>query len=63
LADRFVDVLDVLHTLRETQSDTPCIDGFNAYQLWREAGSSHAWQVLRQLTTSFPGPQASKVRH
>lgn len=63
MADRFVDVLDVLHTLREMQSDVPCIDGLNAYQLWREAGSSHAWQVLRQLTSAFPGPHASDIRH
>lgn len=63
MADRFVDVLDVLHTLREMQSDMPCIDGLNAYQLWHEAGSSHAWQVLRQLTSAFPGPHASDIRH
>lgn len=63
MADRFVDVLDVLHTLREMQTTLPCIDGLNAYQLWREAGSSHAWQVLRQLTSAFPGPHASDIRH
>ena len=30
------------------------IDGLNAYQLWREAGSHQGWRVLRQLTPSLP---------
>ncbi len=63
LANQFVDLLDVLHTLRELQQDTPCIDPMNAYQLWREVGSSHAWQVLRQITSASPSFYATNVRH
>lgn len=63
LANQFVDLLDVLHTLRELQQDTPCIDALNAYQLWREVGSSHAWQVLRQFTSALPGLHPTNARH
>ncbi len=63
LANQFVDLLDVLHTLRELQQDTPCIDPMNAYQLWREVGSAHAWQVLRQFTSASPSSHATNARH
>ncbi len=63
LADQFVELLDVLHTLRELQQDTPCIDAMNAYQLWREVGSAHAWHVLRQFTTASPSLHPTNVRH
>lgn len=63
LANQFVDLLDVLHTLRELQQDTPCIDPLNAYQLWHEVGSSHAWQVLRQFTSASPSLHPTNARH
>jgi hypothetical protein len=63
LANQFVDLLDILHTLRELQQDTPCLDAMNAYQLWRETGSAHAWQVLRQFTTGSPSLHPTNARH
>ncbi len=54
LADHYVKLLDVLLTIREANTDRPCLDGLNAYQLWRETGSHHGWQVLRQLTPALP---------
>jgi hypothetical protein len=63
LANQFVALLDVLHTLRELQQDTPCIDALNAYQLWREVGSTHAWQVLRQFTSASPSLHPTNARH
>jgi phosphodiesterase/alkaline phosphatase D-like protein len=54
LAEGYVRLLDVLLTIREANADRPCIDGLNAYQLWRETGSHHGWQVLRQLTPALP---------
>jgi hypothetical protein len=63
LADQFVDLLDVLHTLRELRQEAPCIDPLNAYQLWREVGSSHAWQVLRQATSALPSAHPTNARH
>lgn len=54
LAAQYVPMLDIFLTMREEGDDRPCLDGLNAYQLWREAGSHHGWQVLRQLTPALP---------
>jgi hypothetical protein len=35
----------------------------NAYQLWHDTGSQHAWQVLRRLTPALPARDANTVRH
>jgi hypothetical protein len=62
LGERFVPVLDVLLSIRERQDGGPCLDGLNAFQLWSEAGSSHGWQTLRQMTSALPASVTS-VRH
>jgi hypothetical protein len=54
LATHYVRILDVFLTMREATEEGPFLDGLNAYQLWREAGSVHGWQVLRQLTPALP---------
>jgi hypothetical protein len=54
LAQEFVRVMDTLQTLRVLQSGEPCLDGFNAYYLWRELGSAHGWHMLRRMTRSLP---------
>ena len=54
LGDEFVLAMDTLQTVRLLQSGKPCIDGFNAYHLWRDLGSSNGWRVLRKLTTALP---------
>ena len=54
LAEEFVRCMDTLQTLRVLQSGEPCIDGFNAYNLWRDLGSAHGWRMLRSMTTALP---------
>lgn len=54
MADHFVPTLDVLLGIRELDEGRPCIDGLNAFQLWSEAGSSHGWHTLRQMTNALP---------
>ncbi len=54
LAAEFVHAMDVLQTIRAMHNGEPCIDGLNAFALWQELGSSHAWQVLRTLTAALP---------
>lgn len=54
LAAQYVPMLDIFLTMREEGEERPCLDGLNAYQLWREAGSHHGWHVLRQLTPALP---------
>lgn len=54
LAEAFVPIMDVLQTISELHDGEPCIDALNAYHLWRDAGSAHAWRVLRSMTASLP---------
>lgn len=54
LGEEFVRCMDTLQTLRVLQSGEPCIDGFNAYHLWRELGSQHGWRVLRSMSPALP---------
>ena len=54
LAAQYVSMLDIFLTMRGESDSRPCLDGLNAYQLWREAGSVRGWQVLRQLTPALP---------
>ncbi len=63
LADHFVASIDALHTLRDLQQNSPCIDALNAYQLWTETGSTYAWHVLRQVTSALPSGAGTLVRH
>lgn len=62
LGERFVPTLDVLLNIRELNEGGPCLDGLSAFQLWSEAGSSHGWHTLRQMTSALPAG-ANSVRH
>lgn len=62
LAEEFVPAMDILQTLRVMQSGEPCIDGFNAFHLWHDLGSSHGWRVLRSMTASLPASCSTSER-
>lgn len=62
LGEHFVATLDVLLGIRELNEGGPCLDGLNAFQLWSEAGSSHGWHTLRQMTDSLPA-RVNLVKH
>ncbi len=64
IAEAFVPAMDVLQTLRERDQNAPCIDAMNAYHLWQETGSRHAWHVLQRLSASLPAAALdSGLRH
>lgn len=63
LASDFVELMDVLHTLRDLEQSGPCLDAMNAYQLWRDTGSTHAWRVLRRFTSGSPSLHHTDTRH
>ncbi len=63
LSEFFVDVMDVLQTLREVEHDNSCIDPLNAYQLWHDTGSAHAWTTLQRITSALPGDDQSVALH
>ena len=59
LSESFVDVMDVLQTLREFEHEDVSMDPLNAYQLWRDTRSAQAWNVLRRATPALPGNSLS----
>lgn len=63
LADCFVDIVGVLHTLRDIEDDAVCLDAMNAFQLWQDTGSVHAWGTLRRFTDALPVAIRSNARH
>jgi hypothetical protein len=63
LADCLVEIVGVLHTLRDVEDDAVCLDPMNAFQLWQDTGSVHAWDTLRRFTDSLPVAIISGARH
>lgn len=63
LADCYVEIIGVLHTLRDVEDDAVCLDPMNAFQLWQDTGSTHAWHTLRRFTDSLPVVVRSCTRH
>lgn len=63
LAENLIDCIDVLHTLRELEVGGSCIDPLNAFELWEETGSRHAWQCLGRLTDALPAGASSLTVH
>lgn len=63
LADCYVEIIGVLHTLRDVEDDAACLDPMNAFQLWQDTGSVHAWHTLRRLTDSLPMATRSCALH
>lgn len=63
LSEFFVDVMDVLQTLREVEYESAVLDPLNAFQLWQDTGSVRAWQILRRSTTALPASEQSTAVH
>lgn len=58
LAEHFVEMMDVLQTMRELDQGQRCLDPLSAYALWSATGSRYARRVLGTLTDGFPAPGA-----
>ena len=63
LAEFFVDIMDVLQTLRDVENHDLKIDPLNAYQLWYDTGSVSAWNALQRFTHSLPGNYEAAAVH
>jgi len=63
LGEYFVDVLAVLNRLRDMEDDNIGMDPLNAYQLWQETGSVHAWRVMQRFTSALPGAAQPAAYH
>lgn len=54
LAHDFVALMDIMHAMREVDSQIPTLDPMIAEELWRDTGSNHALHTLRQFTLAPP---------
>jgi len=61
LADHLIECIDVLHTLREIEEGSSCLDPLNAFELWQDAGSAHAWHYLTNMTNAQPVREVSNT--
>lgn len=62
LSEHFVELMDVLQTMRELDQGQRCLDPLSAYALWSATGSRYARRVLGRLTNGFPAPRAPSLR-
>ncbi len=54
LAREFVSLMDILQTMRTLQGKASKLTPLNAFELWRETGSQHAYQVIRAVSDGHP---------
>ena len=54
LSDQFVLLMDILHTIREVNTDKPTLQPLQAMELWHDTGSAHAFFTLSRYTKAIP---------
>lgn len=54
LSRDFVALMDILQTMRELQGNRSNLTPLNAYELWNDTGSLHAYKIIRTLTDACP---------
>jgi len=54
LAREFVALMDVLQTMRVLQGSQSGLTPINAFELWNDTGSQHAYRVIRSITRACP---------
>jgi hypothetical protein len=54
LSREFVALMDILQTIRELRNSKYNLTPLNAFDLWNETGSRHAYKVIRSITSACP---------
>lgn len=54
LSRDFVSLMDILQSMRELQGNRSNLTPLNAYELWNDTGSRHAYKIIRTLTDACP---------
>lgn len=62
LCEYFVKLMDLLQCIRELGSDQLLLSPLQAENLWREAGSKHALEVLQKYSDAIPEHFISKPK-
>jgi hypothetical protein len=52
LAEQFVSLMDILCSMRETNSQIAALDPLQAHEIWSDTGSKHALQTLKKYNIS-----------
>lgn len=63
LSDYFVQLMDLLQTMRELDDGHASLDPLSAYQLWHDTGSRHAWRVLCRASAGTPCASGQPAVH
>lgn len=53
LSDQFVELMDILHSMRELTGEQKMLDLLQAEELWCDTKSQHALNTLRSVTQGF----------
>lgn len=56
LSSKFVNLMDILQSMREINNEQPILDPVLAEEIWHDTGSEHALHILRQFTVSTAVP-------
>jgi hypothetical protein len=54
LSAHFVNLMDILHAMRELGSNPPFLQPLQAMELWQDTGSPHAYQTLTRYSQAVP---------
>lgn len=54
LSEQFVLLTDILHAIREVNTDKPTLQPLQAMELWHDTGSAHAFVTLSRYTQAIP---------
>ena len=54
LSEQFVLLMDILHAVREVNTDEPTLQPLQAMELWHDTGSTHAFFTLSRYTKAIP---------
>lgn len=54
LSEQFILLMDILHAIREVNTDKPALQPLQAIELWHDTGSAHAFLTLSRYTQAIP---------
>ncbi|MGE0384416.1 MAG: hypothetical protein AB7Q97_06760 [Gammaproteobacteria bacterium] len=63
VCEHFVELMDVLQSIREMQAAGPNLDPLATYDLWSSTGSRHAWRNLVTRNGALPVLDEHPQRH
>jgi hypothetical protein len=63
LSEQFVTLVDVLQRMRELDTGHCCLGPLEAFELWRDTRSQHAWDIFTRCGQVLPSPATNSSLH